>query len=134
MNRQPESQNWDLPRHAARERRVLEDAGIRDWKSLAELNDEQLNRLAHKGGASSMTLLRLRGQARLVVEIGLTPAQAALLLHAGVPDGSSLAVADPHQLWVQTGRLQRRLTNTAIQPPNQATLRQWITRARRARN
>lgn len=81
-----------------------------------------------------MTLTRLRGLARLVSELELDPGQAALLLHAGVPDAASLASADAQRLWVLTGRLQRRLTGTAVAPPDLATLRRWIERARQARN
>jgi hypothetical protein len=78
--------------------------------------------------------VRLRGQARLVVELDLHPGQAALLLHAGVPDRRSLATADPQQLWRQTGRLQRRLTGAAVPPPDLAQVQRWIARARRDTN
>ena len=125
---------WQLPAHAATEARLLELHGINGWQALARLDDPQLQRLAGKGGASAPTLRRLRGQARLVVEVGLEPAQAALLLHAGIADARGLARADPHQLWVQAGRLQRRLTGQAVTPPDMATLRDWIMRARRATN
>ncbi|MEO1001548.1 MAG: DUF4332 domain-containing protein [Cyanobacteria bacterium J06638_7] len=123
-----------LPAHAAAEGRLLESEGVRSWQALAELNDALLRRLASEGGVSEPTLRRLRGQARLVVEAGLQPAQAALLLHAGIADARGLASADPQQLWVQTGRLQRRLTGQAVSPPDLATLQAWIQRARRAAN
>ncbi|MFU8885776.1 MAG: DUF4332 domain-containing protein [Cyanobacteriota bacterium] len=123
-----------LPAHAQRERRALEGAGIHDWPALADLTDQQLAQLAVAGAASAPTLQRLRGQARLVVELELEPHQAALLLHAGVPDARSLAGANPEQLWRQTGRLQRRLTGTAMPPPDLARVLGWIQRARRATN
>jgi hypothetical protein len=69
-----------------------------------------------------------------VVELELHPGQAALLLHAGIPDRASLAAADPHKLWRQTGRLQRRLTGRAVPPPDMAQVQRWIARARRGTN
>jgi hypothetical protein len=125
---------WQLPAHAAAEARLLERHGISNWQALAALDDPQLRRLAGQGGASEPTLRRLRGQARLVAVVGLEPAQAALLLHAGIADARGLARADPQQLWVQTGRLQRRLTGQAVTPPDMATVQGWISRARRAAN
>jgi hypothetical protein len=88
-----------LPAHAQRERAALERMGCHDWPALAQLQDQELAQLASAGGASLATLVRLRGQARLVVELDLHPGQAALLLHAGVPDRRSLASADPQQLY-----------------------------------
>ena len=126
--------DWQLPSHARREQRALQAIGIKSWHALAELDDHQLLQLAATGQVSAVTLHRLRGQARLMQEVGLEPGQAALLLHAGVADRCGLAQADPQQLWVQTGRLQRRLTGLAVQPPDLATLKRWIQRARQATN
>jgi hypothetical protein len=125
---------WRLPGHAAAEAAALLAHGVASWPALAQLPDAQLRRLAGSGGASEATLRRLRGQARLVVQVGLEPEQAALLLHAGIADARGLARADPQQLWVQTGRLQRRLTGQAMPPPDLPTLQGWIARARRAAN
>ena len=124
---------WALPASARREKRLLEARGITTWAALAVLSDGQLQDLA-LAGASSVTLQRLRGQARLVQEVGLEPPEAALLLHAGIPDSRSLARADPEQLWQQTGRLQRRLTGERVPAPDRAMLQRWISRARRAAN
>jgi hypothetical protein len=123
-----------LAAHARRERAALERAGCHDWPALAALADRQLQELARSAAVSLPTLVRLRGQARLVVELELDPGQAALLLHAGIPDRPSLAAADPQQLWRQTGRLQRRLTGSAVPSPDLAQVQRWIARARRATN
>ena len=124
----------DLSGHSQRERRALEREGISDWSALAALDDLALARLATRHSASAVTLTRLRGQARLVSELGLDPGHAALLLQAGVPDSRSLAAADPQDLWVRTGRLQRRLTGPAVAPPDLRMLNTWIHRARQAGN
>ncbi len=71
-----------------------------------------------------------------MIDVGLEPSEAALLLHAGVPDRRALAEADPQRLLVQMGRLQRSLTGLAAPMLSLARLRQWIQRARdrRTRN
>lgn len=120
-----------LPPHYRRERERLRQAGIDDWPGLAALDDGALRRLAGSGAAGESALRRLRGQARLVVEVGLAPEQAALLLHAGIADRDGLARAAPEVLHRQVGRLQRRLTGAAVSPPDLATLQEWIRRAAR---
>ena len=66
-----------------------------------------------------------------MVEVGLEPAEAALLLYAGIASRAGLAVSDPHQLLVQMGRLQRSLTGMASPLLDLATLSEWIRRAKR---
>ncbi|WP_043368570.1 DUF4332 domain-containing protein [Cyanobium sp. PCC 7001] len=128
--RSGDSPTWTLPPHFSRERRQLEAAGIASWPSLAAMDDATLRQLGRSGGASEARMVRLRGQARLIVEVGLEPADAALLLHAGVPDRRALAEADPQRLLVQMGRLQRRLTGMAAPLISLGTLQGWIRRAR----
>ena len=122
---------WQLPAHFQREQSQLERAGIANWSQLAALDDGQLRRLGRGGGANEARLIKLRGQARLVVEVGLEPAEAALLLYAGVASRAGLAASDPHRLLVQMGRLQRSLTGMAAPMLTLATLQGWIQRARR---
>jgi hypothetical protein len=110
----------------------LEQAGVRRWEELAALRDAQLRSLAAAGTASEARLRRLRGQAQLVVEVGLAPADAALLLHAGIPSRQALAEADPQRLLLQVGRLQRTLAGDSLPPIDRALVRDWIRRARRA--
>ena len=119
-----------LPPHFRREQQQLEAAGITSWPSLAALSDAELRQLGRRGGASEQRLIKLRGQARLVVEVGLEPAEAALLLYAGIADRSGLAAADPHQLHRAMGRLQRSLTGMAAPLLDLATLHRWIQQAR----
>lgn len=122
---------WQLPAHFQREQRQLEGAGIHSWGQLARLNDSALRQLGRQGGASEARLIKLRGQARLVVDVGLEPAEAALLLYAGIASSAGLAAADPHRLLVQMGRLQRSLTGMAAPLLDLPTLQGWIQRARR---
>lgn len=113
-----------------KEQELLGRAGIDSWPEMASLDGEQLRRLASASPGSESRLLRLRGQARLVVALDLAPAEAALLLHAGIADASALAEANPEELRRQVGRLQRRLAGSAMPPPSLATLRLWIQKAR----
>jgi hypothetical protein len=122
---------WQLPAHFQREQRQLERAGIASWTQLARVDDGHLRRLGRSGGASEARLIKLRGQARLVVEVGLEPAEAALLLYAGIANRAGLANADPHRLLVQMGRLQRSLTGMAAPLLDLTTLQSWIRRAQR---
>jgi hypothetical protein len=122
---------WQLPAHFQREQRQLERAGIACWAQLARVDDGHLRRLGRSGGASEARLIKLRGQARLVVEVGLEPAEAALLLYAGIANRTGLANADPHRLLVQMGRLQRSLTGMAAPLLDLTTLQSWIRRAQR---
>lgn len=104
------------------------------WTALAGLDDAALRQLAATGEASEQRLKLLRGQARLVRQVGLEPAVAALLLHAGIASPAGLAAADPQTLLVQVGRLQRGLLGPAAPPASLAQVQAWIQRARRATN
>ena len=119
-----------LPLHFRREEQQLLEAGISSWEALAGLADRDLRQLGRRGGASESRLIKLRGQARLVVDVGLQPNEAALLLYAGIADRTGLAQADPHQLHRAMGRLQRSLTGMAAPMLDLATLHRWIQQAR----
>ena len=121
---------FQLPGSYRKERELLVREGIDSWSQLASLDGEHLRRLASVSPGSEARLLRLRGQARLVVTLDLAPAEAALLLHAGIADASALAEANPEDLRRQVGRLQRRLTGSAVPPPSLTALRSWILKAR----
>ena len=121
---------FQLPGSYRKERELLLREGIETWQAVASLAGEHLRCLASTSPGSEARLLRLRGQARLVVALDLAPAEAALLLHAGIADASGLAEANPEDLRRQVGRLQRRLTGSSVPPPSLGTLRTWILRAR----
>lgn len=116
--------------HFQREQRQLERHGLASWAALAALADDRLRQLAGDGQASEQRLRLLRGQARLIEEVGLTPPQAALLLHAGIPSRAALAEAQPENLLRQLGRFQRQLLGRAAAPLDLTTVLSWIRRAR----
>ncbi len=120
-----------LPRHFFREASVLADAGIHDWAGLAPVDDAWLRHLAQRSSAASEArLLRLRAQARLIVALTLPAEAAALLLHGGIPDVASLAVADPDDLLRRLQRLERSLLKGQSRL-QLVQLQGWIVAARR---
>jgi hypothetical protein len=125
-----ESSLYPLPPHFRNEQRVLEEHGVSCWRELAHLPDTELRNLSRRGGALERQLRKLRGQARLVVELDLQPHEAALLLYAGIASSRGLADASPQQLLTQLGRLERTLTGLAPARVDAATVRGWIARAR----
>ena len=122
---------YPLPRHFSREQAVLQQAGVTSWEQLAALSDADLRQLSSRGGALERQLRKLRGQAELVSELGLEPAEAALLLYAGIASTRGLAQASPQQLLTQLGRLERSLTGMAPPRVDAAWVRRWILAAQR---
>lgn len=118
-----------LPPHFKREQQVLQKRGVSSWQQLANLDDDELRAFSRQGGALERQLRKLRGQAQLVVELGLQPHEAALLLYAGIASSSGLAQASPQQLLTQLGRLERSLTGMAPARVDATTVRAWIGRA-----
>jgi len=116
--------------HFRLEQRRLDSHGLGSWAALAALADDDLRRLAADGQASEQRLRRLRGQARLIEQVGLTAAEAALLLYAGIPDPLALAEARPELVLRQLGRFQRQLLGRDARPLDLATVLGWIRRAR----
>lgn len=123
---------FPLPRHFQREEVVLLEQGVSSWDQLAALSDNDLRRLASRGGALERQLRKLRGQAQLVAELGLAPHEAALLLYAGIASSRGLAQASPQQLLTQLGRLERSLTGMAPARVDATTVRGWIQRAQQS--
>ena len=108
---------------------MLQDAGIETWADLAGLSDADLRSLASRGLALERQLIKLRGQAQLVAQLGLSPVEAALLLYAGIASCRGLAQASPQQLLTQLGRLERSLTGPAPPRIDASWVRHWIGRA-----
>ena len=121
--------DFSPPQAYRQEERLLRQEGLASWEQVAALEPALIRLLAARSPGSEARLIRLRGQARLVVEVDLAPAEAALLLHAGIADPAGLAAAQPHDLHRQLGRLQRRLTGQAMAPISLPVVHGWIQRA-----
>ena len=122
----------DLPQSFRHEAEDLQASGIRSWGSLRALNDAQLSRIVRTGRSSARNLHRLRGMATLVCDLGLSPQDAALLMHAGIATSEALAGCTPERLVRQTGRLERSLGLGASRPAavDLSTAQRWIRQAR----
>lgn len=118
------------PLHFRDEVRELEGCGLARWSAVAGLSDQDLRRIAGSGRASEPRLRRLRGQAQLMQALGVSAAEASLLLHAGIPDAAALTTVDPDWLLRQLGRFQRQLLGRDAAPISAVVVRRWIARAR----
>jgi hypothetical protein len=121
----------DLPQSFRDEQRQLSAEGITTWEALRSLNDLELSRMARSGRATARNLKRLRGMADLVCCLHLAPADAALLMHAGIATIPALAAATPQVVVTRTGRLERQLRSGRPPVVDLAVARRWIDAAQR---
>jgi hypothetical protein len=121
----------DLPASFREERRVIEAAGLTGWSALRALDAQALSQLARRGRATARNLRRLQGIAALVCDLDLAPADAALLMHAGLATIPALAAASPQDVVTRTGRLERQLRTGRPPVVDLALAQRWIQRARR---
>lgn len=121
----------DLPTSFREEKRVIEQAGLGSWSALRDLDTLTLSQLARQGRATARNLRRLQGIAALVCDLDLAPADAALLMHAGLATIPALAAASPQDVVTRTGRLERQLRTGRPPVVDLALAQRWIQRARR---
>jgi hypothetical protein len=121
----------DLPTSFREEKRVIEQAGLASWSALRDLDALALSQLARQGRATARNLRRLQGIAALVCDLDLAPADAALLMHAGLATIPALAAASPQDVVNRTGRLERQLRTGRPPVVDLAVAQRWIQRARR---
>jgi hypothetical protein len=119
-----------LPASFRDEEKALNAAGIASWDGVRTLDELQLSRLARSGRATARNLRRLQGMAVLICDLDLAPADAALLLHAGVATVSALAASTPQDLVTRTGRLERQLRSGRPPVVDLPTAQRWIQRAK----
>ncbi len=98
-----------LPNNFNQEEKVLNFLGINSWFSLMRLSDDEINKIVHKTLATSRNLKRLRCIAMFICELKISQAEAALLMHSGIPSIESLGNLTPQELFQKTGRLERLL-------------------------
>ena len=109
----------------SREVRVFLSSTFRDFMEERELLAKQvfpeLNRRARERGVELV---------EVDLRWGVTQAQAALMLYAGIPDRAALAEAQPETLLRQLGRFQRQLLGRDAPPLDLSLVLGWIRRAR----
>lgn len=119
----------ELPQSFRDEQKALEAAGITTWGALLALSDLQLSQLSRSGRTTARNFKRLRGIAALVCHLKLAPADAALLMHAGIATVSALAAASPQDVVTRTGRLERQIRSGRPAVVDLAVARRWILAA-----
>ena len=124
----------DLPQGLRDEHAQLLASGITTWGGVQHLSEIQISRLAASGRASARNLRRLKGMADLGCCLDLAPADAALLMHAGLATVAAVAGSSPPELVTRTGRLERQLRSGRPPVVDLALAKTWILRAKDRQN
>ena len=130
---QHESVLDDLPLNFRYEKEALISIGIDTWEKIKELKDEEIALLVKTSRSNSRSLKRLNFIALFVCDLDFTPAEAALLIHAGIASITALSNSSPQELVKKIGRLKRQLTLTMDQSFDLPTAYEWIKRAQESR-
>ncbi len=124
----------ELPQGLRDEQAQLLASGFNTWGDVQNLTDPQISRLAASGRASARNLRRLKGMADLGCCLDLAPADAALLMHAGLATVGAVAGSSPPELVTRTGRLERQLRSGRPPVVDLALARTWILKAKERQN
>ena len=130
----PDEQLHDLPQNLRYERDALQAAGLTTWGQVRELDEVRISRLAASGRATARNLKRVKGMADLVCALDLAPADAALLMHAGLASVAAIAGSSPQDVVNHTGRLERQLRSGRPPVVDLAVARRWIRLAQDRQN
>ena len=130
----PDEQLHDLPQNLRYESDALQAAGLTTWGQVRELDEVRISRLAASGRATARNLKRVKGMADLVCALDLAPADAALLMHAGLATVAAIAGSSPQDVVNRTGRLERQLRSGRPQVVDLAVARRWIRLAQDRQN
>ncbi|QNJ19563.1 protein of unknown function DUF4332-containing protein [Synechococcus sp. A18-25c] len=130
----PDEQLHDLPQNLRYERDALQAAGLTSWGQVRELDEVRISRLAASGRATARNLKRVKGMADLVCALDLAPADAALLMHAGLATVAAIAGSSPQDVVNRTGRLERQLRSGRPPVVDLAVARRWIRLAQDRQN
>ena len=130
----PDEQLHDLPQNLRYERDALQAAGLTTWGQVRELDEVRISRLAASGRATALNLKRVKGMADLVCALDLAPADAALLMHAGLATVAAIAGSSPQDVVNRTGRLERQLRSGRPPVVDLAVARRWIRLAQDRQN
>ena len=130
----PDEQLHDLPQNLRYERDALQAAGLTTWGQVRELDEVRISRLAASGRATARNLKRVKGMADLVCALDLAPADAALLMHAGLATVAAIAGSSPQDVVNRTGRLERQLRSGRPPVVDLTVARRWIRLAQDRQN
>ncbi len=112
------------------EQKALLSIGINNWTQVQELREEVLYELAQTTNSTLSNLKRIKGISVFVCELKLTPAEASLLIHAGIGSIKALSNSTPQEVLNKTGRLKRQLSFYTDKSFDLTTANKWIKHAK----
>jgi len=119
-----------LPNNFRHEKSFFIENNLIDCKDLSNLSELDINAIQRKSSLCTLNnLKKIRAIAIFKKEIGISPAEAYLLLHCGIGSIKSLSLSSPYELQRKIGRLERVLrvkTETVI---TFSLLKKWIKKA-----
>ncbi len=120
-----------LPANFRHEKSFFIQNNLNDFEKLSNLSDLDINVIQRKASLCTLNnLKKIRTIAVFKKEIGISPAEAYLLLHCGISSIKSLSVSSPYELQRKIGRLERSLRVKTNVETTFSLLNEWIKRAR----
>ena len=119
-----------LPINFRHEKSFFIQNNLTDFVKLSNLSDLDINEIQRKSSLCSLNnLKKIRTIAVFKKEIGISPAEAYLLLHCGISSIKSLSLSSPYELQRKIGRLERSLRVKTKTDITLKILKKWIKRA-----
>ena len=120
-----------LPTNFRHEKYFFIENNLTDFEKLSNLSDLDINEIQRKSPLCTLNnLKKIRAIAIFKKEIGISPAEAYLLLHCGISSTKSLSLFSPYELQRKIGRLERSLRVKTNRDMTFSLLKEWIERAR----
>ena len=119
-----------LPTNFRHEKSFFIQNNLNDFEKLSNLSDLDINEIQRKSSLCTLNnLKKIRTIAVFKKEIGISPAEAYLLLHCGISSIKSLSVSSPYELQRKIGRLERILRVKTETEITFTILKEWIKKA-----
>ena len=120
-----------LPINFRHEKSFFIQNNLTNFEKLSNLSDLDINEILRKSSLCTLNNLnKIRAIAIFKKEIGISPAEAYLLLHCGIGSIKSLSLSTPHELARKIGRLERSLRVKSETDITVYLLKKWIKRAK----
>ena len=119
-----------LPANFRHEKSFFIQNNLTDFEKLSNLSDLEINKIQRKSSLCTLNnLKKIRAIAIFKKAIGISPAQAYLLLHCCISSLKSLSLSTPYELERKIGRLERILRVKTETYPTFTLLKEWIKKA-----
>ena len=119
-----------LPTNFRHEKSFFIQNNLTEFEKLSNLSDLDINDIQRKSPLCTLNnLKKIRAIAIFKKEIGISPPQAYLLIHCGIPSLKSLSLSTPYELERKIGRLERTLGVKIETDTTFTLLKEWIKKA-----